>query len=297
MIGTQTTWGLTGPTFLWMYGALCVAVAAAIAWQWRQALGSKPGVESAQLDAYRLAMLNGGPQLAITAAATTLHTAGVLRDGDRPRTLVVDGRLDRDADELERAVFDVVWREPEIKTSALRRELERSEPVAGLASRLADVGLLMKPEVIARLRRLWVPGVALVVLGAARVWAGLDAGAPVAYLAIMVVAVACATVWLAFQRPWASARGRALLARRRTGRMDLISGGAGAELPLAVALFGGGALWAADPGIASAWGVPRESAWDPRRGGCGGTGGGCAAGMDGGGGGGGGCGGGCGGAS
>jgi uncharacterized protein (TIGR04222 family) len=303
MIGTHTTWGISGPTFLWLYAGLCVAAAVAIRWRWQQALGPKPIAESAELDAYRLATINGGPQLAITAAATRLHKSGVLSEGDSKRTLVTDGRLDWKADDLEQAVFDAVEREPQIKTSALRRQLVDSPAAKNLVSRLTDVGLLLKPDVIAGLRRLSFGGVALVALGAARIWAGVENDAPVIYLTMMVVAVAFATFWQARQRPWATARGRALVDRERERRSELSKGGArAAEMPMAVALFGGGALWLAEPAIASAWSVPRESGWGSLGNG-GGTYGGCASsggsyggfgGGDGGGGGGG-CGGGCGG--
>lgn len=306
MIGTGTTWGLSGPTFLWLYAGLCALAAVTVRRQWQRALGPRPSSESAELDAYRLAIVNGGPQLAITAAAARLHDTGVLREGDTPHTLVVDGRLDRDADDLERAVFEAVQREPGIETSQLRRELRESAPIEHLTTRLTQVGLLLKPEVITSLSRLKFVGVALFLLGGARVWAGIDNDAPVAYLTIMVVAVAFATFLLPRRRPWATARGQALVATQRKNRSELRNGGSGLEMPLAVALFGGAALWAAEPAIASAWSVPRESGWATMSGsggggGCGGTtswgGGGCGSsgGGDGGGGGGGGCGGGCGG--
>ena len=300
MIGTGTTWGLTGPAFLWLYAGLCVAVALAIRWHWQRTLGPRPHAESAELDAYRLAMLNGGPQLAITAAATRLHTDGVLCDGDEPRTLVLNGRLHSNADELEWAVFDAVQREPNIRTAALRRELEDSEPVKRLTARLADAGLLVKPGVATKLRRLWLLGTALGVLGAARIWAGIENDAAVGYLTILVIVVVMATFWLARKRPWATARGHALVSRQRTSNRDLSTTGSGPQLPLAVALYGGAVLWTADPAIALAWNVPRENAsggtgtssGGPCGGGWGG-GGGWSGGGDGGGGGG--CGGGCGG--
>ncbi|MGH2841484.1 MAG: TIGR04222 domain-containing membrane protein, partial [Solirubrobacteraceae bacterium] len=236
-----------------MYVGLCVAVAVAVRWQWQRALGPNPRAESVELDVYRLAMLNGGPQLTITAAAARLHRSGLLREGDEPRTLVVDGPLDADATDIERAVFDAVQRQPHIRSAELRRELADSEPVAQLASRLGDVGLLLKPETIARMRRLWLLAVPLLVLGAARLWAGVEADAQVGYLAIGVVAVAFATVWLAGRRPWTTARGQAVVARKRADHRQLSTGGTSSQMPLAVALYGGAALWAAEPAIASAW--------------------------------------------
>ena len=68
-------------------------------------------------------------------------------------------------------------------------------------------------------------------------------------------------------------RGRTLLETRRRGGAALRTPTAGADLPMAVALFGGGVLWHADPAFAAAWQVPREDGTTgivARRGGCGG---------------------------
>jgi len=278
MISTGTTWGLSGPTFLWLYAGLGVAIAVAIRLQWQRALGPRPSADSVDLDAYRLAMINGGPQLAITAAAARLQKDGALHAGSGTRTLAVGGELDEAADGLERAVYTAVEREPDIRTSTLRVELEDSEPIKRLTSRLTDAGLLVRPEVSAKLRRLSLLGVGLVLFGAAPSWAGTANDAPIGYLAILVIAVAGATYWLLRQKPWATARGRGLLSRQRNKRKDLEGGGMGAEFPLAIALFGGAALWAVEPAIASAWSVPREggSGWSSGGGGtygCGGGGG------------------------
>ncbi|MEA2195578.1 MAG: hypothetical protein QOG42_2012, partial [Solirubrobacteraceae bacterium] len=171
MISTGTTWGLSGPTFLWLYAGLAVVVAVAIRWQWQRALGTTPRTESAELDPYRLAMLNGGPQLAITAAVAKLHDIGTLRSDAETRRPVVAQPPRGNADPLERAVVEAVERDPRITISALRRALAESEPVAALEGKLTSVGLLMEPAVRARLRLLRLAAVAVVVAGIARIWA------------------------------------------------------------------------------------------------------------------------------
>ncbi|HEV7882351.1 MAG TPA: hypothetical protein VGO81_02210, partial [Solirubrobacteraceae bacterium] len=77
------TWGITGPQFLWFYGGLCAVVSAAI-WRVRRGvLGAKQHSNDPTPDIglYKMALLNGGPQLAITTAATKLHQEGVLAEG------------------------------------------------------------------------------------------------------------------------------------------------------------------------------------------------------------------------
>ncbi len=65
-------------------------------------------------------------------------------------------------------------------------------------------------------------------------------------------------MWLATQRPRATARGRRLLKTERAGRRTHGRMPSRCEIPAAVALYGAGVLWVADPGIAFAWDVPRE---------------------------------------
>jgi uncharacterized protein (TIGR04222 family) len=303
MTSIATTWGISGPLFLWLYGGLCAAAAAAIWITMKRATGKAPRSQdpTPDLGAVKVAMLNGGPQLAITTAATRLMQEDVLRPGDEERTLVVsDGTLRHDADPLERAVLDAVRETPDITTAELRRELMDSEAIGWLERELTDVGLLIDREAARRLRRLWLWGAALALLGLVRIYAGVQNDKPVGYLAIAVAAVAAATIWLARRRHHATERGRAIVrahrashdALRRTPRAD--------ESVLAVALFGGAALWLAEPGFASALDVPREEINGATAGGWGGSyagggGGGCASGgasSCGGGGGGGGCGGG-----
>jgi hypothetical protein len=74
----------------------------------------------------------------------------------------------------------------------------------------------------------------------------------------MVVAVVAATVWLIRRRTTMTARGRDIVRARREDREDLRRVPLAGESAMAVALVGGGALWLADPGLASTLDVPRE---------------------------------------
>jgi uncharacterized protein (TIGR04222 family) len=305
MTRIATTWGITGPELLWFYGALCAVLSAAI-WRVRRSLlGARQRSKDPTPDIglYKMALLNGGPQLAITTAATTLHQEGVLAQGSEPRTHVVAGTLDRQADRLERAVFDSVRAEPGISTELLRLELAGSDPIQVLERELREAGLLLEDDAARRLRRLWVWGALVALIGVAAIVAGLGGDATVIYLAIMVAGAVAATGWLIRNPTTMTARGREIVRARREDRKELRRVPVAAESATAVALFGGGALWLADPGLASTLDVPREDAalWQRRDyacsagGSCGGGvtfGGGCGGGGGHGGGHGGGCGGG-----
>jgi uncharacterized protein (TIGR04222 family) len=302
MVRTATTWGITGPQFLWGYAALCLSAAIGVWQQWRSALGPKERGNDPQPDLgpYKLAMLSGGPQLAITTAATKLHRDGVLKAGPYDGTLVVSGELEPGADRLERALFDTVKHDPCLTTATMRAELEDSEPVQWMKDELVDAGLLLDDSRSALLRRLWLVGGLLALLGIARIVAGALHHAAVGYLVVMVLVVVYATFRLGRHRPLATTRGREIVKRQRQERDDLRRHPVAGESVLTAALFGGGALWLADPAIASTLGVPREQERGWSHGGGGGgygcsAGGGCGSGSSCGGGGGGCGGGGCGG--
>jgi uncharacterized protein (TIGR04222 family) len=291
------TWGISGTSFLWSYAILCVLTAGGIWLRRTSLLNARDGaVPGDGLDAHELAMLNGGPQLAVTVAATKLHRSGALATAASGTVTGPAGRPargDDDVGELELEVYDAVERNPGISSRALWRELEDRPPVQRMVSRLTDCGLLLDDATRRRINWLWLWALPVLALGIARLTAGIRAGRPIEYLALLLVVVASAVLWYPFSlaRPWATTRGRELLDSERGGRKKLDHLPIGAEIAMAVALFGLAALWVADPILASAWDVPREhtagSGWGW---GWGGGGGGCGGG--GGGGGGGGCGGG-----
>jgi uncharacterized protein (TIGR04222 family) len=263
MLTIATTWGITGPQFLVGYGVICLVAAIVIRRRWSAALGppdrSPLNDPLPDLGLYKLAMLAGGPQLAITTAATKLHQDGILTAEDGRLELV--GELATGADRLERAVADAVRREPGISAPAMRAELADSEPVQWLADELTQTGLLVDASQVRRVRRLWIVGALLGLLGIARIAAGLINGAPVGWLVVMVGLVLFMTVWLTRQPIHATNRGRAMLVRQQREHDELRHNPVAGEVALTAALFGGGALWLAEPAMASSLGVPREEEW------------------------------------
>jgi len=142
-------------------------------------------------------------------------------------------------------------------------------------------GLLLDDTRRALVNSLWLLALPVLALGIARVVAGVQNDRPVLYLVIGVGAVGWATLKSAERRRRATARGGELLDSERGDRTSPAQTAVGAEIPLAVALFGVGALWAADPAITSAWSIPRERAWGDGSNGGGGGGGGCGGGCGG----------------
>jgi uncharacterized protein (TIGR04222 family) len=262
MTRIATTWGITGPQFLWFYGALCAVVAAATWRVRRRVLGApqRDNDPTPDIGLYKMALLNGGPQLAITTAATKLHQEGVLAQGIEPRTHVVAGAIDPQAERLERAVFDSVRAEPGISTELLRLELADSDPIQWLSWELREAGLLLEDDAARRLRRLWVWGALVVLVGVAAIVASFASDPTVIYLAAMVAGAVAATGWLIRNPTTMTARGREIVRARREDRKELRRVPTAGESATAVALFGGGALWIADPGLASTLDVPREDA-------------------------------------
>jgi uncharacterized protein (TIGR04222 family) len=255
-------WGIGNTTFLWCYGVLCALTLAGI-WLRRRSLSGVRGgtVRRRSCDAYELAMLNGGPQLAITIAAAELYRVGSLARGSSGKLVKVGQRSDGVADgtgELEDEVFAAVLRNPGASARTLRKELDGCAAIRRIASTLTEAGLLLDDRRRAQVDRLWLWTLPLLVPGIARLTAVGGGEEAVTSLTVIVLALTSVAVWLATQRPRATARGRRLLKTERGGRRTHGRMPSRREIPAAVALYGAGVLWVADPGIAFAWDVPRE---------------------------------------
>jgi uncharacterized protein (TIGR04222 family) len=273
------TWGISGTSFVAGYGIAAVVVAIGLWVVRRGLLNSRAGTEPAGLDVYELATLNGGPQLAITAAAARLHGLGALTPSVTRCTVVAVDHSDADgsARELEQVIMDAA--QPGISCSEMRAQVAPSAPIKRIVSKLQDGGLLLDEQTQSRLRRQWLWALPLLGLGVARLVSGIQSDREILFLLVIVIAVAAGTLWLAAQRVHATVAGERLLAAKRDGRTTLGRTPAQSELPLAIALFGGGALWVADPIFASALGVPYEQR-STSTGGGGGCGSGCGGGSD-----------------
>lgn len=275
-----STWGVTDAQFLGGYGTLCALCALGVRHERRRLLGPVPTSLDPQpdLDAPRLALLSGGPDHAITVAAAELLRDGRLR-GDGV-TISANGEPAATADALEREVFEAVRREPGLSIEEMHAHVRGSATMTAMTEEMTRSGLLVGGADAARMRLLWiVPGL-LAGIGFARILTGVDDDATVAALFALVMVAVVATVRLVGNRPLATNCGRSVLERRRSDSAPKRLYPAASEIGLMTALFGGGALWVADPVTASALHVPREKEPSPGGGGLvgGGGGGGCGGG-------------------
>jgi uncharacterized protein (TIGR04222 family) len=259
---TAATWGLSGPEFLWIYGTAGALTALWARHRWHTATAGprlRPDEREPHIGLYDLAMLGGGPQLAITSAAAQLHRDGVLEADADTGTLRVTGELDPTADPLEHAIVAVVSQASGLTSTEMRAQVQDSDAIRSMTDHLTRAGLLVDETEAAKLRRLWLPFAALAVVGVARIVAGLLSGAPIGWLALVVLLVVGAAIG-ALRRPGATRRGREIIRRWRGDREELRDRPASGDAALAAALFGGAALWLAEPAFASVLGVPRDEA-------------------------------------
>ncbi|MGH3695731.1 MAG: TIGR04222 domain-containing membrane protein [Pseudonocardiaceae bacterium] len=299
---SNVTWGISGPDFLVGYGVLAlVALLGIVVARWRLAAGAAT-TTTGELDRppHDIAYLNGGPELAVLSALSSMRVAGTVVAEARGRVRAAESP-GSEADELERAIHLVA------AVPSTRRELVTNRIVRTALDkarhRLELAGLLLSARAQRRIKRTGLWMVAVAGFGLLRLLAGAANGAPVGYLILELLAVGVFAAVLLGWAPKRSRRGTAELRRLRRKHNELAPGMrpdwtayGPAVAGLGVGIFGARALWASDPAFAADVEAQRLAATGGSGyggGGCGGSasGGSCG----GGGGGGGGCGGGCGG--
>ncbi|WP_176921166.1 TIGR04222 domain-containing membrane protein [Pseudonocardia oroxyli] len=309
---TNDTWGISGPTFLALYSALIVVVLV-VGLRERRRL-ARPDHPTTPRDwgelPQEVAYLHGGADLAVYSALSALHQAGAVQPAGKGMVQAV-GRPAPDASPLERAIHATA------AVPVAPRRLAFHSAVASalttIRARLVADGLLLTRERREAVRRVGFWMLAVVLLGLARIVAGVANARSVGFLIVLVLlAGVISVVWLA-RAPERTAAAAPLLADLRTRydtlnpamRPDWTAGGARAAA-VGVAVFGVGAVWASAPAFADELEMQKAAALGGSSGGgytgyggdsgsassCGGGGGGCGGGGGGcGGGGGGGCGG------
>ncbi len=279
LAATSATWGITGEQFLWGYAALCAATAIGVWHAYREALGPPAGPTDPmpELSIGEIGLLSDGPGCAITAATARLYHDGVVHGTSGSLSIV--GELEPTADPVEREVFDTVGREPWLSVAQILDRVRDSATMRTLTEQMTHAGLLLDEPHARRIRLLAIVPALVTVIGALRILAGLAEDRPVLVLLAMTAVAGLATVRLATQRLDATRRGQDILERLREESESLLREPTASRGALTAALFGAGALWLAEPAIASALGVPREdglgSAGGGGGGGCGGGCGGC----------------------
>lgn len=300
LAASNVTWGISGPDFLVGYGLLALAT---LLWimvaRWRLAAGpGGPATGEFSGQPHDIAYLNGGPELAVLSALSSMRVAGTVVAEGKGR-LRSSQALGTDADPLERAIHLTaavpISRRQLLTYQIVRTALEKPR------QRLEDAGLMLSARQQRRIKRTGLWMVALGGLGLLRLLAGAANGAAVGYLILELLAVGVVAAILLSRAPNRSRRGVAELKRLRVQhneldprmRPDWTTYGP-ALAGLGVGIFGARALWASDPAFAADVEAQRVAAGTGGSGYYGGGSGGCGSSgsSGGGGGGGGGCGGG-----
>lgn len=296
MVGAMTgdTWGISGPTFLVLYGLVAVGVGLAWFWTREQARNAAPRHKQPITELTRrpqdLAHLNGGAQLAILAMLSAMRLQGTIALSRG--TVRAAGHLEPGANELEQAIHRSATRP--VHRTALPAQPPVRAALAASERRLERAGLLVSTPARQRIKRIALLMVAVGALGVVRLVAGLANWKPVGYLFLALAVVLVAAIVMLSSTPRRTRLGDRTLAQLRSGRHDLdpelkpdwVVYGASAAA-LGVGLYGLDALWASDPAMAVELAAKRASGGQAASGSEGGDSGSC--------GGGGGCGGGCGG--
>jgi uncharacterized protein (TIGR04222 family) len=256
------TWGISGPTFLWIYALIAVLTAVGVV-IWRRQYTSGPrGTTRRELTPTEAAYINGAAKLAVYSAFAALRAAGAVA--------VVNGHLEQsgpmpmDAPELDRAVYAAAGRRPtpsSVQTdSGVVAVLERVE------RGLAEEGYILRPEQQKQARKGWRAEFAVFVFGAVRACAGVANHKSIGFLILLMFGVGVTTLFLAVV-PRQTSAGKALIASMRQGAAHLrpnqspswaTYGPVGAAL--GVGLFGSAAFWAADPAFAAEAQIQRNIA-------------------------------------
>ncbi len=255
------TWGISGPTFLVGYLLLAAVTWVATARR-RRALADGPD-RPAPPHPHDLAFLNGGAELALTSALTTMHLTGTV--APRRGEVLAVGRLTAGADALERAVHHAA------AAPVARRRLLLARPVRtaldAIEVRLVSGGLLLSEDRRRAVRAVGRWTAAVAGLGLLRLLAGLADGRPVGFLVVALVGVAALALVQLLHAPRRTRAGDRLLARLRDEntaispgmRPDWVAHGPAAAA-MGVGLFGASALWASDPALAEELELQRAAA-------------------------------------
>lgn len=289
------TWGISGPTFLFLYAVLAAAVLIASIKVRRTIAGSSRDepVSAIARQPHDVAYLNGGAELAVVSALTALRLRGAIWStrGNAQRV----PHADPGSDGLERALYSAIDAPTHRKRIPTNRGVAAA--LAVIEKRLSDAGLLLSAAQRRRIRGVGWWMLAVAGLGLVRLLAGIANAKPVGLLVVALLIVTVIAVVLMSTAPRRTRLGDKTLAALRTDNHALhpnerpdwaVYGPLGAAL--GIGLFGMSAVWASDPALAGELAVQRIATSGGSDGSSGGGDSGGSSGCGGGG-----CGGGCGG--
>lgn len=258
------TWGISGPTFLWVFSLLGVVFAAGTLVHRQRVLRGPAHVRPNAITGQEAAYLNGGPRLAVYASLGALRTAGAIGVSD-DGVLAQTGALPAGSTPLDVAVYHAADRR--IRPRALLADRWVGDAVGSLRADLERSGLALPAEARRSARSGALVLLALLAFGVARLVAGVSNKRPVAFLAILLIVLSLVILVLLVKVPHRTAAADFVLTSLRLKHSELAPikqpawstyGPAGAAM--GVALFGTAALWTADPAFAAAADVQRQFA-------------------------------------
>ena len=220
-----------------------------------------PRPTGAELDHVELALVNGGPRLAVITALTVLRDAEAVHVSEVHRAedaFVASGQLPDAASELERELLEIGREDPPVAARDVLRRATESPSLSGSEARLVAAGLLRDEDGVSRLRRRFVASVLVALAALVLLAVSLRNISALVLVGVGVVGAAAAARWLHVCGRRATSTGRAAIKRARSARADELRGTPPSNLALAVALFGSSALWAADPLLAIALGLNHD---------------------------------------
>ncbi|MCY7341844.1 MAG: TIGR04222 domain-containing membrane protein, partial [Pseudonocardia sp.] len=214
-MSAASTWGISGPVFLVVYGVIAVAVWIAST-RARQVLADPVPEQSAENlsgHPHDVAYLNGGAELAVTSALSSMHVRGTI--ATTKGEVRAAGRLGTDAEDLERALHFVTG-----SGAVPRTRLPFHRPVTtalgAIEARLATAGLLLSDGQRRRIRRVGFWMLAVAGLGLVRLLAGIAAVQPVGLLVVALLGVTVVAAVQLARAPRRSRTGDHALAALRT---------------------------------------------------------------------------------
>jgi uncharacterized protein (TIGR04222 family) len=209
------------------------------------------------LSPHEVAYLSEGPRLAVTASLGALRTHGAIGTAGR-RALTTTGTLPADAAPLDQAIYNSVASGRGKRASTLPLDYQVRTELDQLEERLVSGGHLLSAAARRQLRYVTLPLVAVVAIGAVRWWSGWNNDRPIGFLSLALVALIAIEVIVLTRGQRITKRGKRALGSLRAQYAHLspasqpawgLYGATGAAM--AVGLFGGAALWAADPAFAA----------------------------------------------
>jgi uncharacterized protein (TIGR04222 family) len=261
------TWGISGPVFLVGYLVLAaVSVWITVLARRGAVAGSAGPAAPTELDPFALALLAGGEVRALQAALAGLRARDLITSRGSGK-LAAQRPLPRGVHPLEAAVHRAIGKGPTKASKLLGDERVRSA-LAPLRPRLEGAGLVPTGPQKAARRAAALLLVPVFALGVFRFVAGVANDKPVTYLVIVLGVLAVVElVFLVGRTPARTKAGDKVLLQH-TGRHEHLEpslnpswqtyGASGAAL--GVALFGAGALIAADPAFAAEAGIRQIAA-------------------------------------